>query len=240
MQNGARLSTSRLAQNGLNIAAGGAVTLLAGGGTSVISSLTLDAAATLDITDNPLVINYTGASPVATVRTRILSGRGGPGLAEAGPAWASPAARRRSEHVRSRIAIRGLCRERGAAAGAVRELSWAGGDATSVLIAYTHTGDANLDGVVDDNDVTVVGATYARDAAAAVVLGDFDYNGFVADDDVTLLGVFYQPGAGVAAAPAAAKDELRSTKYEVQSTKHGVPDNALVELLAEETAQLGR
>ena len=84
MQNGARLSTARLAQNGLTLDSGGAVTLLAGGGTSVISSLTLNAGATLDITDNALVINYTGASPVASVRERILSGRGGAGL---GRSW---------------------------------------------------------------------------------------------------------------------------------------------------------
>ena len=92
---------------------------------------------------------------------------------------------------------------------------------------------------MNDDDVTIVGASYAPAAQQPQwALGDFEYNGRVDDDDVTLLGAFFEPVAGVAAAPAAAKDELRSTKYEVQSTKHGVPDNALVELLAEETAQL--
>jgi hypothetical protein len=76
-------------------------------------------------------------------------------------------------------------------------------DATSVLIAYTRTGDANLDGLVNDDDVTIVGATYAPTTAQAHwAMGDFDYNGFVDDDDVTLLGVFYQPAAGAAPAPA--------------------------------------
>jgi hypothetical protein len=32
---------------------------------------------------------------------------------------------------------------------------------SSVLIAYTRTGDANLDGVVDNLDVTIVSAFYA-------------------------------------------------------------------------------
>jgi hypothetical protein len=55
-------------------------------------------------------------------------------------------------------------------------------------MAFTRTGDANLDGVVNDDDVTIVGATYAPGAPNAVwALGDFDYNGFVDDDDdVTL------------------------------------------------------
>jgi hypothetical protein len=69
-------------------------------------------------------------------------------------------------------------------------------DNTSLLIAYTRTGDANLDGLVGDDDITVLGATYAPGVPnASWALGDFDYNGFVDDDDVTLLGAFYDPGA---------------------------------------------
>jgi hypothetical protein len=94
-------------------------------------------------------------------------------------------------------------------------------DATSILIAYTRTGDANLDGVVNDDDVTIVGATYAPAVPQpSWALGDFDYNGFVDDDDVTLLGAFYDPSAaqvvsgvrvsreGVAAVPEPATDSL--------------------------------
>ena len=76
-------------------------------------------------------------------------------------------------------------------------------DATSVLMAFTRTGDANLDGVVNDDDVTIVGATYAPGVPQpSWALGDFDYNGFVDDDDVTLLGVFYDPSAPSLAPPA--------------------------------------
>ena len=76
-------------------------------------------------------------------------------------------------------------------------------DPTSVLIRYTRTADANLDGLVNDNDVTIVGANYAPGIPkAAWSLGDFDYNGFVDDNDVTLLGVFYNPGATAIPAPA--------------------------------------
>jgi hypothetical protein len=69
-------------------------------------------------------------------------------------------------------------------------------DGTSVLLAFTRTGDANLDGVVNDNDVTIVGASYAPGVPQPHwQLGDFDYNGFVDDNDVTLLGAFYDPTA---------------------------------------------
>jgi hypothetical protein len=76
-------------------------------------------------------------------------------------------------------------------------------DDNSVLLAYTRTGDANLDGVVNDDDVTIVSAAYAPGVPQPHwALGDFDYNGFVDDDDVTLLGVFYDPTADPVAAPA--------------------------------------
>jgi hypothetical protein len=76
-------------------------------------------------------------------------------------------------------------------------------DDTSILMAYTRTGDANLDGVVDDMDVTIVGATYAPGVPQPHwALGDFDYNGFVDDADVTLLGAFYDPSAEPLITPA--------------------------------------
>ena len=84
-------------------------------------------------------------------------------------------------------------------------------DASTVVMRFTRTGDATLDGVVNNDDVTVVGANYAPGfAKPRWDLGDFDYNGFVDDDDVTLLGVYYNPaatpipapeGGGVAAVP---------------------------------------
>jgi hypothetical protein len=50
--------------------------------------------------------------------------------------------------------------------------------------------------VVNDDDVTIVGATYAPGVPQpSWALGDFDYNGFVDDDDVTLLGALYDPSA---------------------------------------------
>ena len=77
-------------------------------------------------------------------------------------------------------------------------------DDTSILIAFTRTGDANLDGVVNDDDMTIVGASYAPGVPQpSWALGDFDYNGFVDDDDVTLLGAFYNPSAPPLAAPTA-------------------------------------
>jgi uncharacterized protein YkwD len=201
--NGANLTTARLQQNNLTLGENSKVSLLPGGGTSVVTSLTLASTAVVDIGDNAMVINYGGASPVATVRARILAGRGGPGL---GASWTGA----------------GITSSTVAQANAANAEAWSIGysenaalplgpyanfggvavDATSILIAPTRTGDANLDGLVNDDDVTIVGATFAPTVAQAHwAMGDFDYNGFVGDDDVTLLGVFHQPATGAAPAP---------------------------------------
>jgi hypothetical protein len=75
-------------------------------------------------------------------------------------------------------------------------------DETAILIAFTRTSDANLDGFVNDDDVTIVSATYAPTVSQPHwALGDFDYNGFMDDDDVTLLGAFYNPSAAPLTTP---------------------------------------
>jgi hypothetical protein len=166
--------------------------------------LDLSPGATLDIGNNALVVDYAGTSPAATVRDRILAGRGSAGF---GGTWtgagitSSVAAQANQTDPESRSV--GYAENSQLPLGAYTTFRGQAVDATSVLIAYTRTADANLDGLVNDDDVTVLGASYAPGAAGGVwALGDFEYNGFIDDDDVTLLGVFYNPSAGPLAAPA--------------------------------------
>jgi hypothetical protein len=200
---GAQLSTVLLRQNELVLLGNSRVTLLPAGGTSVVTSLNLAQGATLDIGNNALVVDYSGASPAATIRGNILTGRGGAGLggtwtgagitssAAAGANQTEPESRSVGYAENSQLPLGPYTTFRGQAV-----------DTTSVLIAYTRTADSNLDGFVNDDDVTVLGASYAPGAAGgAWALGDFEYNGFIDDDDVTLLGVFYNPAAGPPGAP---------------------------------------
>jgi hypothetical protein len=179
----------------------GALVVAPGGGTSALGSLTIAGGAApsakLDIANNAAIINYAGASPAATVRQQILVGRGGAGL---GRAWTGQGIT--SSAAAAAVATEPESRSIGFAENATMPLgpytTFRGQpvDDTSILITFTRTGDANLDGLVNDDDVTIVGATYAPGVPQpSWALGDFDYNGFVDDDDVTLLGVFYDPAA---------------------------------------------
>jgi hypothetical protein len=195
-------STQHLA--GLSLGASGKVRMTAGGTkTLVMGALSIagNAAPTgvVDIADNALVLDYeaAGPNPQATIRQQILAGRGGAGL---GATWsgkgitssaAADAVAAEPESVSLAYAANGEL-----PLGPFAVFGGEAVDSSSVLIRYTRTGDANLDGVVNDDDVTIVGATYAPEVSQPHwALGDFDYNGFVDDDDVTLLGAFYDPSA---------------------------------------------
>ena len=184
------------------IASGGPPTVSVLGALSIAGSPTAPTAQ-LDLSDNGVVLDYAGDSPAATIRSQLLAGRGGPGF---GATWTgqgitSSAAAAADPESRSI----GYADNASLPLGAYTSFRGQAVDETSLLMAYTRTGDANLDGVVDDQDVTIVGATYAPGMPQpSWALGDFDFNGFVDDADVTLLGALYDPTAEPLAVPVGA------------------------------------
>jgi autotransporter-associated beta strand protein len=192
--------------------------------TSVLGALSIAGGNTptarLDLNDNAAIINYAGTSPAATVRAQILAGRGGAGL---GATWtgqgitSSAAATANATDAESRSV--GFAENATMPLGPHTTFRGQPVDDTSLLMAFTRTGDANLDGLVNDDDVTIVGATYAPGVSQpSWALGDFDYNGFVDDDDVTLLGVFYDPSAPPIAAPAGAMSSVAAVPEPATAT----------------------
>ena len=203
--NSGSLVVGAIRQSGLSVVAGSEVSVRLNGTSSGVSRLgTLSLAgtpsaptATFDLTNNAAVLDYSGTSPTNTVRQQILAGRGGPGM---GAEWTGPgitssaAAAANVEEPESRSV--GYAENSALPLGSYANFFGQSVDDTSILMAYTRTGDANLDGVVDDADVTIVSATYAPGVPQPHwALGDFDYNGFVDDADVTLLSALYDPTA---------------------------------------------
>jgi hypothetical protein len=227
----ARLSTSRLLQGALTLGDNSQVTLLPGGETSLVKSLSLGAGATLDIGNGALVVDYSGASPAAAIREKILSGRGGGGMAASwnGPGITSSAAAAANQTAPGSQSV-GFAENASLPLGRYTIFRGVAVDETAILIAYTRTGDANLDGLLNDDDVTIVGATYAPGVPNPQwALGDIDYNGFVDDDDVTLLGALYDPSAStVAASPAKMVEDLQWT--------NGRHEDGLIGVLSESIA----
>jgi hypothetical protein len=140
---------------------------------------------------------------VAAVRSAIVSGRNVPVGGVGDGTWDGKGITSSSAHgrfvldgVESRAV--GYALNSGLPLGAYATFGGQAAAGDDVLVRYTRNGDATLDGVVGDDDVTVLGALYDNGVTTghAWYEGDFNFDGKIDDNDVTILGAFYDQGAG--------------------------------------------
>jgi hypothetical protein len=163
---------------------GGTVRLLANGAdsnVSVIGGLTVGSGATLDISDNDVIVRN---GDLATIAALIASGFNngtwdGPGIVSSSAAGSAGA----------RIGY-GLAGALGLSS--FDDVAVLPGD---VLIKFTLAGDANLDGAVTISDLSILGTSYGS-GVAAWTSGNFNYDGSVDVSDLSLLGSNYGKSMG--------------------------------------------
>jgi hypothetical protein len=178
---------------GVSVAAGKLQVLPDGSdaGTSKVGSLTVAAGATLDLSDNDLVLDYTGTSPAPTVVGRLAAARGAGDWTGDGITSSAAAA---DPQKRSTIAWAEASAILGLTASATAIWSGQTVDATSLLMKYTWYGDANMDGQVNADDYALIDRGMAK-GLAGWVNGDFNYDGVVNSGDYLLIDrVFIQQG----------------------------------------------
>jgi hypothetical protein len=152
-------------------------------GTSVVNALAIAAGSRVDLTNNSMVIDYTG--PVGTLiddtREHLENGRLGTS--------AGTAATR-------------LGYGDNAVVGAT---TFAGQtvDTDSVLIKFTYAGDADLNGQVDVADLGKLASSWQTNGPWTS--GDFDYSGLVDVADLGLLASNWQAGVGSPLGPSLAE-----------------------------------
>jgi len=143
-------------------------------GTSILNALSISAGSNLDLTNNSMVIDYTGAvgTLVGDTRTMLQDGR-------------------------LRSSAFTASKNLGYGDNAVLNKSSFGGvtvDASSVLVKYTWGGDSNLDGQVDVTDLGALATSWQT--SAPWTGGDFNYDGFVDVSDLGILATNWQKGVG--------------------------------------------
>ena len=152
----------------LNVSGG---TVKVGPGTGVVvstKSLAISGTGQVDLQNSKMIVDYTGSSVIGDVKTAInagsltssqlMAGRA-IGYGEASDLFAGPSGSFAGETV----------------------------DSTSVVIAYTITADASLDGTVNSADFNQFVAGYGTLANARWTQGDFDGDGKVTTTDFNLL-----------------------------------------------------
>jgi len=164
---------------------GGAVSVNAGvvrirsGGTndstSRIVAGSVSPGAALDMTNNAMVLDYTGPSPLATVTNLLTSGY-------AGGAWTGSGIN--SSTAAATIGV-GIGIAEASAIGSPPTFYGQPADATSLLLRYTLYGDADLDRTVNIADFARLGANF--NLPGGWVNGDFNYSGTVNIADFALL-----------------------------------------------------
>jgi hypothetical protein len=144
-------------------------------GVSRLASLSIDGGR-LNVTNNAIVLDYTGASPAASVLAMIQSARQSGGWSGSGLTSSLADASHRAIGLAEASTLFGTF-----------PATFLGQtvDATSVLIRFTSYGDANLDGSVDTIDFNLLAAHFSH--AGEWRDGDFNYDTSVDSIDFNLL-----------------------------------------------------
>ena len=181
---------------GVNLTGGATATLTSlGAGRTAANSrvlvvngntFTIDTNSTLDLTDNNLVLNYSGATPVAGVEAMVKAGYGTGN-------WLGKRITSSKANANANFAL-------GVADNAnltipfnttTRLFAGEAVDITSVLVKYTHRVDLDLDGVITTNDATIFNSNYSEGGAALWTKGDLDFDSLFTTNDATLFNSFY-------------------------------------------------
>lgn len=156
-------------------------------GTSRVESLTVAATGKLDLNNNALVLDYAGATPIATIRTLLASayavgswaGATGIGSTSAATAAADPLVTKKTAIGYGEASSLGLTSLGGQSFT---------GDA--ILFRYAVYGDANLDGTIGFQDLVRLAQNY-NGSNKTWAEGDFNYDGHVDFTDLVSLAQNY-------------------------------------------------
>jgi autotransporter-associated beta strand protein len=170
-----------LAGGALSVSTGATARLQAGlPKAATVSTVSLKGTASVDLTDNSMVIRNMTAPQVQALLASAYNGGhwDGPGITSSTAA----ASTETSVGYASNAALN-LTEFKGVS----------GLTATDVLVKYTYAGDANLDGKVDIGDLGLLAGAWQQ-SGKVWVDGDFTYNGTVDIGDLGLLAGNWQKG----------------------------------------------
>jgi hypothetical protein len=196
--------------DGVGITNGGLVTLSVGGNVVLVTtSLNITGTGKLDMRDNAAIIDYTGASPIASIFADLQSGY-------AIGAWTGAG-------IMSTDAANDPNDETGVGYAEATDIfgsfpnSFLGQtiDSTSILLRYTLYGDADLSQSVDVQDLGILASNWQQ-SPRRWSQGDFDFNTTVDVNDLGMLASNWQqvlPGPARPVVGRGTETSLRETLF---------------------------
>jgi hypothetical protein len=181
----------------LNLTGGATATITSLGGARtaanhrvlVVNGLSIDAASRLDITDNDVIVDYTGSSPIGAVEADVASGYNVTGDWLGNGIVSSIAAN--DGNFTAAVADNALLAAPFGTAQGGTLFAGQSVDLTTVLIKFTHRADVNLDGLVTPDDSAVFGGNYDENQFATWSTGDMNFDGLFTPDDAAIFGGAY-------------------------------------------------
>lgn len=176
--------------SGETLSVGGEISLTSGANKRIrVGSLSMSGTGQIDLSDNRMIIDYSGSTPISTIRTYLISGRNGGswnGVGLASRAAGLVAANGSDIH-KTGLGYGESSTLFGPSGG-----SFAGEtvDGTAVLVRYTLLGDNNLDGQVNSMDFDMLASHYGQ-TGVGWTDGDYNYDGTVNALDFNELATNY-------------------------------------------------
>ncbi|MGD0388182.1 MAG: trypsin-like serine protease [Tepidisphaeraceae bacterium] len=199
--------------NTVTIGVAGKIKFASNTGAETLSSLTVNTGGILDLTNNSLLIDYSGSDPISTIAGYIKSGYNGGHWN--GPGIMSTAAQTKTN---------GLSYGLGYADG--KDGRVAGLSSGQIEVMYTLLGDAKLAGTVNGPDLAILAANFNQ-SFTGWDQGDFNYDGFVNGPDLADLAAnFNQGDSGAASAGDVAALEAFAAANGVSLPISNVPEPA--------------
>ena len=169
-------------------------TRLASGGTSLLvtEALSVAPAAALDLAEGSLIVDFTGdPNPLETITDWVASGH-------SGGTWQGPGinSSTAAADMQLKTAVGVIDNADGEwAIGGLTEFAGVPVDETSILVACTWAGDANLDGRITSADYDRIDVNWLRwkyngtvpDGGFRWAVGDFNYDGVISTSDYDLI-----------------------------------------------------
>jgi hypothetical protein len=163
----------------------------------MVAALSIDAMGRLDLADNDLIVDYSGASVIGAVESLVGCGFSVGDWLGAGITSSVAAAPSSNGNYALGVAENALLTNPFGNGTSGPMFAGQAVDNTTVLVKFIHRVDLDLDGLVSGNDAAIFNGAFSDgDSGATWMSGDVDFDGMYSSNDAAIFNSFYDESLG--------------------------------------------